>query len=356
MDYPISVPSVGLVGGKFADEDPLAGTPGSLIPAQWGNAVTDEILHVITVAGLTPDEAVNTQLATAISQIIGTARPLASQAEAEAGTDNSKMMTPLRTLQAILKRLPLSAPVIGGVRNLRCLVSATSPSATFIADEVIVKTALGGASYVLPAFNRTINISGTGVGGVDNGAAAANGFLGIYACFNPNIAVSPTNPMLIGQMEAAAVFTPAYSGLYMPAGYTASALVSVAPISGTAGQFAIFFQLDRYIDYLGVGVLTSSSAIVSGVPRGSPGFPYSAKFAGGFNQVGNSSAAAVSQILTATAVTTLGGQFSTCNVTAGSSQAVPFRVAIATPQTIFQTTSSSGGTASFTISVKNYEF
>lgn len=66
MDYPISVPSVGLVGGKFVDEDPLGGTPGSLIPAQWGNGVTDEILNVIKAAGLTPDELTNTQLLAAL--------------------------------------------------------------------------------------------------------------------------------------------------------------------------------------------------------------------------------------------------------------------------------------------------
>jgi hypothetical protein len=70
VDYPISVPSIGLVGGKFADEDPLAGTPGSLIPAQWGNAVTDEILHVIIGAGITPDELNNTQLLAAIKAVI----------------------------------------------------------------------------------------------------------------------------------------------------------------------------------------------------------------------------------------------------------------------------------------------
>lgn len=70
MDYPISVPSVGLVGGKFVDEDPLAGTPGSLIPAKWGNAVTEEILKVITSGGLVPDEENNNQLFAAIKNVV----------------------------------------------------------------------------------------------------------------------------------------------------------------------------------------------------------------------------------------------------------------------------------------------
>lgn len=70
MDYPKSIPSVGLVNGGFVDENPLAGTPGSLIPATWGNGVTQEIVNVIKAAGLTPDEAKNDQLATAIGALV----------------------------------------------------------------------------------------------------------------------------------------------------------------------------------------------------------------------------------------------------------------------------------------------
>lgn len=62
MDYPKSVPSAGLVDGSFVDEDPLNGRPGSLIPASWGNGVTQEILSVVQAGGLTPSEASNTQM------------------------------------------------------------------------------------------------------------------------------------------------------------------------------------------------------------------------------------------------------------------------------------------------------
>jgi hypothetical protein len=65
VDYPKSVPSIGLVNGKFVDEDTATGAPGSLIPAAWGNAVTDEIMALIAAAGLVPTEGNNTQLATA---------------------------------------------------------------------------------------------------------------------------------------------------------------------------------------------------------------------------------------------------------------------------------------------------
>ncbi|MCG6573833.1 hypothetical protein EGM97_03825 [Pseudomonas sp. AF32] len=69
MDYPKSVPSVGLVNGKFVDENPVTGTPGSLIPAVWGNAVTQELLGVITGAGMVPDEADLGQLLLAVRKI-----------------------------------------------------------------------------------------------------------------------------------------------------------------------------------------------------------------------------------------------------------------------------------------------
>jgi hypothetical protein len=70
MDYPKSVPGVGLVGGKFIDENVQTGQQGSLIPAAWGNAVTDEILAVIAGAGLTPDESAYDQLLEAIETLI----------------------------------------------------------------------------------------------------------------------------------------------------------------------------------------------------------------------------------------------------------------------------------------------
>ena len=78
MDYPKSVPSIGLVDGRFVDENPVAGTPGSLIPAVWGNSVTQEIINVISGAGMTANEADTGQLFKAIQSIIGAASPMRS--------------------------------------------------------------------------------------------------------------------------------------------------------------------------------------------------------------------------------------------------------------------------------------
>lgn len=69
MDYPKNVPGSGLVNGKFADENPMTGTPGSLIPASWGNAVTEEIINAISAAGLMPSENQTDQLSLAIKEL-----------------------------------------------------------------------------------------------------------------------------------------------------------------------------------------------------------------------------------------------------------------------------------------------
>lgn len=248
--------------------------------------------------------------------------------------------------------LAYDAAVPCGATNGRMSVTATSATATFTADEVIVRSGLNGQSWLLSSFSNVINLATTGAGGMDTGTATANGFLGVYAIYNPVTQVSA----LLATMESAAILPRIYGGANMPSGYTASALVSVAPIHTVAGSFAQFYQVGNSVDYLGVGVLTASSAIVTAQARPSTGFPYSAKFVGGFNQVSSSATSAISQVLLPTAVGAVGGQFNTTNVVTGGSQALPFRVAISTPQVIYQTTSNSAGTPGFTISVKNYEF
>ncbi|WP_443693038.1 hypothetical protein ACRZ5O_06760 [Pseudomonas protegens] len=75
MDYPKSVPNVGLVNGKFVDEDTATGQVGSLIPSAWGNGVTDELLNVIRAGGKQPAEAENDQLLAAIKAIVRNSIP-----------------------------------------------------------------------------------------------------------------------------------------------------------------------------------------------------------------------------------------------------------------------------------------
>jgi hypothetical protein len=56
-------------GGRFTDGDAGAGTPGTIVGADHLNAVQDELLQVITDAGLTPNGADLTQISQAISRL-----------------------------------------------------------------------------------------------------------------------------------------------------------------------------------------------------------------------------------------------------------------------------------------------
>lgn len=69
MDYPKSLPGIGLVGGKFVDANPTTGAPGSWIAAAWANSLMDELLGVINAAGLVPSEADNGQVFQALKTI-----------------------------------------------------------------------------------------------------------------------------------------------------------------------------------------------------------------------------------------------------------------------------------------------
>lgn len=109
MDFPKSVPGVGLVGGQFADENPGIGQQGSLIPAAWGNAVTQELLNIIRAAGGEPDEEVLDQLSVLLlrsptEDLRGMPRK-SSVTQAKALTDDETMLTPAMLAQALSIRV-----------------------------------------------------------------------------------------------------------------------------------------------------------------------------------------------------------------------------------------------------------
>lgn len=183
MDFPKSVPSVGLVDGKFVDEDQVAGTPGSLIPAQWGNAVTEELLNVIESASLTPDEDNNAQLLAAINAKITAAIPvsppdastmvkglveLATDAETQTGTDAQRAVTPAglasRTAtqtRAGIVELATAAETQTGTDALRAVTPAGLAS---IATTSALDSTVG----------RLVRIGDFGLGGIGPDAANAD--------------------------------------------------------------------------------------------------------------------------------------------------------------------------------------
>ena len=61
------------VNGLFTDGDPQLGTPGTVVDADWLNAVQEEIANVIEAAGEELVKADNTQLSTVIAGLISAA-------------------------------------------------------------------------------------------------------------------------------------------------------------------------------------------------------------------------------------------------------------------------------------------
>lgn len=62
--------------GRFTEGDPTVPVPATTVSADWLNAVQDEVLAVLTAAGLTPAKNNNTQLLAALKKVVGTVNAL----------------------------------------------------------------------------------------------------------------------------------------------------------------------------------------------------------------------------------------------------------------------------------------
>lgn len=127
----IPAPSAAGSPGFFTDGNPATGTAATILPAEFMNMIMMENLNVLSAAGIAPLKGQFNQLALAISKIVSsgtswdkiTGKPttlsgyniaIASQAEAEAASENTKPMTALRVGQAITKNALAFAPVQQG--------------------------------------------------------------------------------------------------------------------------------------------------------------------------------------------------------------------------------------------------
>jgi hypothetical protein len=246
-----------------------------------------------------------------------------------------------------------SAPngVVGQVRNVAMSVTAASATATLTADEIIVGTALGGQMYKLASFSKTINLATTGAGGMDTGTAPVSGFVALYAIYNPTTGASA----LLGTNATAAVQPNVYGGANLPAGYTASALVSVVPTNASS-QFPALAQLDRTVGIATATLVSSSTVNGTPVALTSTAFPKNAKFISGGLSVTSTAISTMSVTIFASDAV-VGGAACQSTVTANAvANATYTRVAITTPQQFRWGSVNSAGTPTFSINVTEYEF
>ncbi|WP_145584984.1 tail fiber protein [Yersinia intermedia] len=152
--------------------------------------------------------------------------------------------------------LPQLTGIVGTARNAKMSIPAASVAATFTADELIVQTGWGGRQYKLSGFNRAINLATAGSGGMDTGTAPAAGYVALYAIYNPT---SGATAMLAVNATSAPA-PEVYGGANMPAGYTASALVSVWGTS--SGQFVVGHQIGRHVGIISNQLYSTAGSVL----------------------------------------------------------------------------------------------
>ena len=244
MDYPKKVLNVGLVNGKFIDEDNDTGQAGSLIPAVWGNAVTDELLAVIRAGGLEPDEVDQKQLLEAIRVIARGEIPVHTTL-AEYG------ITDAYTKREVEERL--RNQVIGQYKNLACSASGLDALVKVTADQLLVGH--DGYPKVLNGVNLSFSGVSVGANGLDSGVLAASSWYSVWVIWNGAttaglLSLNATTPQL-------------------PAGYTHKARVGWLRTDGSVNKYPLgFTQSGRKVFYkvaagsnvAGAPVMASGSA------------------------------------------------------------------------------------------------
>lgn len=238
--------------------------------------------------------------------------------------------------------------IVGSSRNAKMLITAASATATFTADELVVESALGGLSYRLSSFNKTINLGTTGAGGMDTGTAPVSGFVGIYAIYNPTTGASA----LLATNATSAAAPEVYGGANMPAGYTASALVSVWQTDASR-NLVIGFQVGRRISrrpFTAVGGAGPTGGAVTSVSIAGAVPLNTVRVFGSYGMNNSTTTSMAFHIYTGT-VSQAGDCFIAINGTNINSN---YEVCVDFPQAIAYSNTGAGGT--FFIYVNGYEF
>lgn len=293
--------------GFFTDGNPAGGVPATILPAEWLNAIQQEMVNVLAAAGITQSKSTFNQLAAAIRSTC--------------------------------------APV-GSSRAVRMYVSAAAATATLTAYETVVENA-AGLAFRISNFNQSINLATTGAGGMDTGTAPISGYVAIYAVYNPVTGASA----LLAKDATSASQPDVYGGANMPAGFTASALMAVWPTNGTK-QFIPGFQLDRrfFFPYAQVLNTTTQQTTLTAL-NVSSSVPLNAKTCRGFSFLTTTGGVNSTMSVAGSAAAPVNGigaqQMVGFNGTGLAFTQMPFTdVPLITPQVIFYTANVASGTFS----------
>lgn len=246
------------------------------------------------------------------------------------------------------------SPAVGGTARMQATAAAAATTTTFTDDEVVVRTA-AGQTYALQNFSATLNLSATGLGGMDTGTATASGWLLVYAAYNPATLTSG----VFAQMEGSAKASALYSGSSPPSGFTATGLIGIIPISTTAGRFAQFLLNGRRIRFSLVAFTSGSttSATTTYNAFTVTQIPYSAIRAIGALAVTNAGSGGSSSFIASSSTGIGSFPWSVGVVGAADVGAYP-DVDIITPRTLYYycSSASTSNTVSYAAYLSGYEF
>lgn len=240
-----------------------------------------------------------------------------------------------------------AAGIVGSMRNAKMSVTAASASATWTADEVVLETALGGVRYCVPSASVTVNLATVGAGGMDIGTAPLSGYVALYGVYNPTAGTFSA----IAVNATGGVAPSIYAGGHLPAGYTASGLLTVWP-TNASGQFVIGQAADRDVYIVPAGVLNSSAIVAAYTSLSITGAvpPNAKKIFGTLSAVCSPNTGTSASLQIASTSGGVGGVQTNFTYSGGS----PYTLPLITAQTLYYGTSNSAGTTTFAISVAGY--
>ncbi len=238
--------------------------------------------------------------------------------------------------------------VVGEMRRGRMYVTVPTQTSTYTAQEVVVKTALGGASHIIGNYSKVINLGTTGAGGMDTGTAPVNGYVGLYAIYN-----TITADASIIAVNAATLLSPVYAGVNMPAGYNASALLTVVP-TNASGQFKNLFVQDRKVTFTLATAFTGSTVVTFLPVSIAASVPANATEI--FGELSTSNGTVSSMSLAVVGDTnSVGQQVQSVSGAAGATSVSNYaHVPLPVPQTFYISTLNSAGSPTFTVYIGGY--
>jgi microcystin-dependent protein len=261
----------------------------------------------------------------------------------------------IAALAAAIETASSNGPLVGSMRGDKMQIPVASSSGTIKVAEVVVGNA-NGKTRTLRNFSQLVDLASAakGLGAMDAGAAPVNGYVALYAFYNP---VTEAQGVMAWNCTSA-VAPVMYGGSAPPAGYTYSALIGVWP-TNASGQFPNGYQENRMFSGNSKEVLSTQGGRSSYTPFSvASAVPMNAKQCQGFIGLSNASAGA-------NTYGTLGGengvgsvQFA-CNPSgaANGGPQSPFPLLpLTSPQTLYHTLTANVGIATFSINISAYTF